>query len=202
MLERFRTFWEGVWTPAANALLRRGVSPNLITVIGTLGVCVGALVFFPQGLLWQGVLVVTAFVFSDMIDGQMARLSGHPSAFGAFLDSTLDRFGDAAIFGGLVLYFAGPGDSKLYLTLSLVNLVMGSLTSYARARAEAAGFHAKGGIAERADRLLAILVATFAADLLGQPIVLGAMLWLLALATTATVIHRMRLVYRQALERG
>ena len=84
-------------------------------------------------MLLTGVLVITAFVFSDLIDGYMARLTGKTSPFGAFLDSTLDRIGDGAIFGGLALYFAGPGDSRLYLVLTLVCLVMGGVTSYARA---------------------------------------------------------------------
>ena len=90
----------------------------------------------------------------------MARQSGRISTFGAFWDSTLDRIGDGAIFGGLALYFAGPGDNYLYLCLALYCLVMGSVTSYARARAESLGMDAKGGIAERADRLVAILVLT------------------------------------------
>ena len=81
--------------PFVNLLIRLGVSPDAVTLVGTLGVCVGALVFFPQGWLLAGVLVITAFVFSDLIDGYMARTSGQISPFGAFLDSTLDRIGDA-----------------------------------------------------------------------------------------------------------
>lgn len=200
MLERFRDFWQGLLTPPSRLFLRLGISPDVITLLGTLGVCSGALLFFPRGDLWQGVLVITAFVFSDMVDGQMARLSGRSSVFGAFLDSTMDRFGDAAIFGALVLYFAGPGDSTLYLVLSLVNLVMGSVTSYARARAEAAGLQAKGGIAERADRLVAILVMTFFADVLGWMWLLHLTLWVLAAATTATVVMRILMVRRQTLD--
>ena len=96
MLERFRQFWTNVWAPLGDLLLRMGVSPNAVTLVGTLGVCAGALVCFPQGWLLAGVLVITAFVFSDMIDGYMARTSGQMSPFGAFLDSTLDRIGDAA----------------------------------------------------------------------------------------------------------
>ncbi len=166
MLERFRQFWTNVWAPLGNLLLRLGVSPNAVTVVGTLGVCAGALVCFPQGWLLAGVLVITAFVFSDMIDGYMARTSGQLSSFGAFLDSTLDRVGDAAIFGGLVLYYVGPGDSEWRAALALYCLTMGSVTSYARARAESLGMEAKVGIAERSDRLVSILVMTGLADLL------------------------------------
>ena len=90
MLERFRRFWTSLLAPVADGLLRAGVSPDAVTLVGTLGVCAGALGFFPRGQLWLGVLVVTAFVFSDLIDGYMARRSGHSSRWGAWLDSTLD----------------------------------------------------------------------------------------------------------------
>jgi len=200
MMERFRDFWTKVIAaPVARLLLRLGVSPDAVTLVGTLGVCVGALAFFPQGKLLTGVLVITAFVFSDLVDGHMARLSGRTSPFGAFLDSTLDRIGDGAIFGGLALYFAGPGDSDLYLVLSLVCLLMGGVVSYARARAESLGFQAKVGIAERADRLVAILVMTGFSAILDLPILLHIALWALAVASTVTVGQRIWVVRRQAL---
>ena len=135
MMERFRAFWTKVFSPAARLFLRLGISPDAVTIVGTLGVCAGALVFFPRGQLLVGVLVITAFVFSDLIDGHMARLSGTSSKWGAFLDSTLDRFGDAAIFAGLAFYSVGPGDSDPLRALAMYCLVMGSVTSYARARA-------------------------------------------------------------------
>ena len=200
MMDRFKAFWQGVvLAPFVKLFLRMGISPDAVTLVGTIGVSAGALVFFPQGLLWEGVLVVTAFVFSDLIDGQMARVSGRTSQFGAFWDSTLDRIGDAAIFGALVLYFAGPGDDFRYLCLALYCLVMGSVTSYARARAESLGMDAKGGLAERADRLVAILVMTFFGDLLGLPILYELTLWVLAAASTYTVAFRVLKVRRQAL---
>ncbi|MDF9715343.1 CDP-alcohol phosphatidyltransferase family protein [Nocardioides sp. ChNu-153] len=199
MLERFRGFWTRLLSPIARLLIRRGVSPDAVTLVGTLGVCVGALVFFPQGELLIGVLFITAFVFSDLIDGFMARETGRSSKFGAFLDSTLDRVGDGAIFGGLALYFAGPGDSTLYLVLSLVCLVMGSVTSYARARAEGLGFQAKVGIAERADRLVAILVMTGLSGLFDLRILMEVTLWALAAASTVTVVQRIWVVREQAL---
>jgi phosphatidylglycerophosphate synthase len=198
MLERFRAFWSRLITPVARLLLRLGVSPDAVTFVGTLGVSVGALAFFPRGDLALGVVVIAVFVFSDMLDGQMARLSGRQSPWGAFLDSTLDRIGDAAIFAGLVLWFAGGGGSLWLAGLALYCLVMGNLTSYARARAEALGMQAKGGIAERADRLVVILVATFFADVLGfEPLLVFAMV-LLAVASTVTVGQRMLGVRRQA----
>src|SRR5688500_4645539 len=101
MLDRFRAFWTSFFDPVINGLLRAGVSPDAVTLVGTTGVVAGAVIFFPQGWLLAGVLVITAFVFSDLIDGTMARRSGRTSSFGAFLDSTLDRIADAAIFGAL-----------------------------------------------------------------------------------------------------
>jgi CDP-diacylglycerol---glycerol-3-phosphate 3-phosphatidyltransferase len=199
MLERFRAFWVNVWKPLAHLLIRLGVTPNMVTLFGTVGVSAGALVFFPRGHLLVGVLVITAFVFSDLIDGYMARLTGQTSKFGSFWDSTLDRIGDGAIFGGLALYFAGPGDSYLYLCVTLYCLVMGGVTSYARAKAESLGLQAKGGIAERADRLVSILVMTGFAAIFDLPILIYITLWALALANTVTVVQRVQMVHRQVL---
>jgi len=198
MLDHFKAFFVAILSPIAKLFIRLGISADAVTVVGTLGVCAGALVFFPQGELLTGVLVITAFVFSDLLDGHMARLTGKTNKFGAFLDSTLDRIGDSAIFGGLVLYFAGPGDSDLYMVLALVCLVLGSLTSYARARAESLGFNATVGIAERADRLVAILVMTGFSDIFDLPILLEIALWALAAASFLTVVQRMWVVRKQA----
>jgi CDP-diacylglycerol--glycerol-3-phosphate 3-phosphatidyltransferase len=199
MLDRFKSFWQNVMlAPFVNVFLRLGISPDVVTLVGTAGVCTGALVFFPRGDLLVGVLFITVFIFSDLIDGAMARLSGRSSSFGAFFDSTLDRVADGAIFGGLILYFAGPGDNYLYLCVTLYCLVMGSVTSYARARAESLGMDARGGIAERADRTVAILLATGFAGLLDLPVLLYVTLWVLALANTQTVLLRMWKVRQQA----
>jgi CDP-diacylglycerol--glycerol-3-phosphate 3-phosphatidyltransferase/CDP-diacylglycerol--inositol 3-phosphatidyltransferase len=199
MLERFRQFFTGLFSPVANGLLRLGVSPDAVTLVGTIGVCVGALGFFPRGELFWGVVVVTVFVFSDLIDGYMARASGASTKWGSWLDSTLDRIGDGAVFGGLVLWFGAGGDDRVLASVALWCLVMGSVTSYARAKAESLGMQAKGGIAERADRLVAILAMTGLSDLLDQPWMLTVTLWALAAASTVTVIQRAAIVRRQAL---
>jgi CDP-diacylglycerol--glycerol-3-phosphate 3-phosphatidyltransferase/CDP-diacylglycerol--inositol 3-phosphatidyltransferase len=199
MLERFRAFWTKIVSPIANLLIRLGVSPDVVTLVGTLGVCAGALVFFPQGMLLTGVLVITAFVFSDLIDGHMARTTGRVSKFGAFWDSTLDRVADGAIFIGLALYFAWEEPSRLYLVLSLACLLMGSLTSYARSRGETLGYSVKVGIAERADRLVAILVMTGFSAIFDLPVLLYIALWALAVASTVTVVQRVWVVRKQAL---
>jgi len=198
MLERFRAFWNRVFSPVAAGLIKIGVTPDMVTWVGTIGVCVGALWLFPQGEFFWGTMFVTAFVFSDIIDGTMARQMGRSSKYGAFLDSTLDRMGDAAVFGGIALWYAWEGDSKVYLCLALACLVLGSLTSYARARAESLGMEAKGGIAERSDRLVAILVATGLSGLFDLPILQHITLWALAAASLVTVGQRMAMVKRQA----
>jgi CDP-diacylglycerol---glycerol-3-phosphate 3-phosphatidyltransferase len=198
MLNRFRAFWTKLLTPVARFLLRAGVGPDAVTVVGTVGVVAGALVFFPRGELLVGVLVITAFVFSDLLDGTMARMSGQSSKWGAFLDSTLDRLGDAAIFGGLAMYYVGPGDSDRLAGLAIYCLVMGSVTSYARARAESLDMEAKGGIAERADRLVAILVMTGLSAIFDAPVLIPVTLGVLAVASTITVVQRILLVRGQA----
>ncbi len=201
MLDRFKAFWQGViLAPVVNLLLRLGVSPDAVTLVGTLGVAAGALAFYPRGELLVGTIVITAFVFSDLVDGAMARKSGRSSTFGSFWDSTLDRVGDAAIFGGLALYFAGPGDSYLYLCLSLFCLVSGNLTSYARAKAESLGLDAKGGIAERADRVVAIVAMSGLSGVFDLPILMELTLWVLAAASAYTVVFRVLKVRRQAIE--
>jgi len=198
MMERFRAFWAQVFTPVARLFLRLGISPDAVTIVGTVGVCAGALVFFPRGDFLVGVLVCTAFVFSDLVDGLMARISGKSSSWGAFLDSTLDRLGDAAIFAGLAMYYVGPGDSDGLAALAIYCLVVGSVTSYARARAESLGMEAKGGIAERADRLVAILVMTGLSDIFDVPVLIPITLGVLAVASTVTVVQRVLLVRAQA----
>ena len=130
MLNRYaRAAVTRILTPVAKLLMRLGVSPDVVTIIGTLGVCLGALVFFPRGELLVGVLVITAFVFSDTVDGVMARMQERSSSWGAFLDSTLDRMGDAAIFAGLAIWFFQGGDDRVMAWLALACLVLGSLVS-------------------------------------------------------------------------
>ena len=199
MLERFRQFWTNFFKPVAHLLIKLGVSPDAVTIVGTIGVVSGALVFFPRGHLLTGVLVITVFVFSDLIDGYMARTLGSSSRWGSFLDSTLDRLGDAAVFTGLAVWFLGGGDDEVLGYVALWALVMGSVTSYARAKAESLGMQAKGGLAERADRLVAVLVMTGLSAIFDLPILLTLVLWAVAVASTITVFQRMLLVRRQAL---
>ena len=200
MLSRLRGAATRVWTPLADALLRAGVSPDAVTIAGTLAVVVTALWAFPTGHLLVGSFVIAVFTLTDSIDGVMARRSGRSGPWGAFLDSTLDRFGDGAIFAGLVLWYAGAGDSHTNAALALACLVLGSVVPYARARAEGLGMTASGGIAERADRLFAVLLAALLVGLGLPEVVMTIVLALLAVASAVTVVQRMAAVRRQVLE--
>jgi CDP-diacylglycerol--glycerol-3-phosphate 3-phosphatidyltransferase len=190
-------FTKGV-APLALALNRAGITPNTITIFGTLGAVTSALLCFPTGWFFTGTMLVWGFVMLDLVDGVMARSAGLTTRFGGVLDSTCDRIADAAVFGALAWYFARH-DHKWLLLGTLLCLVLGSLTSYIRSRAEAAGLTATVGIAERAERLIIILVGT-GLDGLGVPFVQAVAIWLLVAASTITVGQRMTTVYRQARE--
>lgn len=202
MLNRLRTGATRVITPVATFLLRLGLSPDAVTIAGTLGVVVTALWLFPQGHLLAGSLVIAFFALTDLVDGTMARTSGRVSPWGAFLDSTLDRIADAAIFSGLVVYLAGRGDEPTGAVLALACLVLGSVVPYTRARAEGLGMTASVGIAERADRLAVVLTAALLVGAGLPTAVLTVALALLAVASAVTVVQRMAAVRRQALAAG
>jgi len=193
-----RAFFTRVFTPIARVLVRAGVSPDVITIIGTLGVIGGALGFYPRGEFFWGTMVITFFVFGDMIDGNMARMTQRNSVWGAYLDSTMDRFADAAVFAGLAMWWAGNGHNNWMAALAIYNLATGSFVSYARARAESLDMQATVGMAERADRLVLVLVAT-GFDGLGVPLVLRTALILVAVASTITVVQRIWAVRQQAM---
>jgi CDP-diacylglycerol--glycerol-3-phosphate 3-phosphatidyltransferase len=186
-----------VLDPVGRALARRGVSPDVVTAVGTLGVSAGALVFYPDGHFFVGTLVITFFVFNDMIDGAVARASGKVSKWGAFFDSTLDRVGDAAIFSGLALWFAGDGDHVGMVALCLYCLVSGALVSYAKARAEGLGLRCDIGIATRPARLLIVLWAT-GLEGVGVPYIQAVGLWTLAVLSTVTLGQRLAVVWQQS----
>jgi CDP-diacylglycerol---glycerol-3-phosphate 3-phosphatidyltransferase len=186
-------------TPLGTSLSRAGVTPDAVTVVGTVGLVASAVIFFPQGWFFAGTLLIWGFAMLDVVDGAVARAGGRESAFGAVLDSSCDRLADAAVFGALAWYFAIDGQRWLLLA-ALLCLVLGSLTSYIRARAEAAGLNATVGIAERAERLIIVLVGTGLTGLPGLhvPYVLAVALWVLVAASTITVGQRLATVYQQS----
>lgn len=193
-----RSFFDKAVGPLGARLARAGVTPDAITVVGTLGAVASALIFFTRGVWFTGTLLIWGFVMLDLVDGAVARAGGRASKFGAVLDSSCDRIADSAVFGSIAWYFATQGQFRMVLPAMLC-LVLGSLTSYIRARAEGVGLTATVGIAERADRLIIVLVGTgVSGDFLHLPFVQAVALWLLVAASTITVYQRFATVYRQA----
>lgn len=184
-----------VLEPIARALLRLHISPDAVTVVGTLVTCAAALWFFPRGDFVPGVLIIAASVIADLLDGTMARLSGRAGPWGNFLDATMDRVADGCVFGALVLWAASTGNAWT-TAAALTCLVGGQVISYAKARAEAVGATANVGIAERAERLIVVLGAAFLAGL-GVPYVLPIALGALAVLSVITVVQRIVVVRRQ-----
>jgi len=165
-----------------------------MTVIGAAGTFVSAIFFYAQGKFLVGSIVITLIVLTDLLDGTLARLSPRgPSTWGALLDSTLDRLGDSVIIGSL-LYWLISHDNPL-VPLALISLISGGLVSYVKARAESLDIACNGGIAERTERLI-ILLLSVGLHGLGLPYVLALGLWALAIVSTFTVIQRLMIVYR------
>jgi CDP-diacylglycerol--glycerol-3-phosphate 3-phosphatidyltransferase len=200
MLNLLRPALNRLLTPVVEALARTPVTPNAITVTGAVGMAAGALWLFPTGHLFAGTVVCTIFVLSDMLDGALARVKGTTGAWGAFLDSTLDRIGDAAVFAGLAVWLARGGHQPVLAGVTLFCLVAGVMVSYARARAEGLGVRADVGVAERTVRLIIVLVSAGLTGL-GVPFVLPVGLWALAVLSTITFGQRV-LVVRQAVGPG
>jgi CDP-diacylglycerol--glycerol-3-phosphate 3-phosphatidyltransferase len=182
--------------PVARALLRAGVSPDVVTVAGTIGVVAAAVGLATRGHLVIAAIVITACALTDMLDGAMARARGTASRFGALLDSTMDRIADGAIFGSLA-YWLAVQDLHATLAAALICLITGQVVSYVKARAEGLGLEANVGIAERTERLLIIGLGGLAWGL-DIPYALDVALWLLAVLSVITIGQRMIHVYRQA----
>ncbi|EEH63425.1 CDP-alcohol phosphatidyltransferase [Gleimia coleocanis DSM 15436] len=190
-----RTFF----TPLAKLLAKLGVTPNLITVVGTVATILVSVLFLATGHWGIGALVLAFVLFADSLDGILARVTGKSSDFGAFLDSSLDRLGDGAVFGSLLYSFVFLPDSwmKQALVISgIITLVAGATVPYVRAKAEAFGVRAQGGIAERTDRLLIVLLGCGLVGF-GAPLWVAcvAFLWV-AFASSVTVLYRLWSAYQ------
>ncbi|UXA08949.1 CDP-alcohol phosphatidyltransferase family protein [Mycobacterium sp. SMC-2] len=184
-------------TPTAKACLRLGLTPDLVTVLGTTGSVAGALTLFPMGKLFAGSCVVWFFVLFDMLDGAMARERGGGTRFGAVLDATCDRVSDGAVFCGLLWWVAfGMHDEPLAVA-TMICLVTSQVISYIKARAEASGLRGDGGIIERPERLIIVLVGAGVADFpfVDWPPALPVAMWLLAAASVLTCVQRLRTVW-------
>lgn len=175
------------------ALRRLPVTPNQVTVVG-LGLTFVASVLAAFGhLRWAGVVLIFAGTF-DILDGALARSSGRSYPYGAFLDSTLDRYSEGAIYIGLVAYFAGSSDPlQRWLLLATVAALAGSfLVSYVRARAQSLGFTCETGLFKRPERVVVTVVG-----LIFGGVVLTFVVFLLAILTNLTALQRIREVWLQ-----
>jgi CDP-diacylglycerol--glycerol-3-phosphate 3-phosphatidyltransferase len=185
-----RAVFSHVIDPIARFLLRIGVSPNAVTVAGTVGVVAGALGLGARGDLVAGALVVTFFALTDALDGTMARMRGGTSKFGALLDSSMDRIADGAVFGAVAYYLAGQDSPYAGVPAALLCLVLGQVVSYVKARAQSLGLNADVGIAERLERLIIVGIGGLVSGA-GLEWGLPAALWLLATLSAVTVLQRL-----------
>ena len=181
--------------PIAKLLLKIGLSPNAVTILGTAGISVAAIVFFPKGDFFVGTLIILLFIFSDLIDGSMARLANIKNPIGAFLDSTLDRVADAALFGSVVIYFSNM--NSIFIYPAIITALCAQLISYIRAKAESLGIETNVGIAERPERIILLLIGTGFTGL-GLEVAINICISILAFLTVITVLQRMHAVHQKS----
>ena len=178
--------------PIGNALPRTGLTPDHLTIVGlVVGILAG--VAIGSGRLWLGALLVVLAALPDLLDGALAKASGQASQRGAFFDSTVDRVTDMFLLGGIAWYFAVDPDFADELPILPFAIAgVSSLISYQRAKAESLGIDAKGGLMERAERIIALLVG------LVINVLLIPILWLMLVLTTITAVQRFWKVWKQA----
>ncbi|MGV9192339.1 phosphatidylinositol phosphate synthase [Arcanobacterium canis] len=196
-----RPFAQVVFGPFARAAVKLHVSANTATFVGGLATCASAIGFFTTNHLVWGIVVTSLLAVFDNLDGQIARITGTVSQWGAFLDSTMDRVTDAAIFGALTMWaylHAAPATQAWGISGALAAGLVGAIVPYARARAQAIGKDAAVGLAERADRLVAAGIVLILTVFFGDWVFAVGM-WLIAFASLFTVGQRMAFVRRQIL---
>ncbi len=186
--------------PVGARLVQAGVRADTITIIGTVGTVAASLWFFPLGYLVTGTIAITVFVLLDVLDGAVARAGGSGSPWGTVLDATCDRIADGALFAGLAWWCFVVANNRLLASATLVCLVSAQVISYIKARAEASGLRADGGMVERAERYIITLLGAGLAGL-GVPFALDVALWLLAGLQIVTVFQRLLAVRRSAWQR-
>jgi CDP-diacylglycerol--glycerol-3-phosphate 3-phosphatidyltransferase len=187
---KFRTPVDRAVKPIGNGLRRTGLSPDHLTIIGAV-VSVFAAVAVGAGYPRLGLLLVVLAAVPDLLDGALAKASGASSQRGAFFDSTVDRFSDALLFGGMAWYLASRESAHMAM-LPFAVMALSSVISYMRAKAESLGLDAKGGLMERAERIIALCIA-----LLFPPLMV-AILWVILVLTAITAAQRFAKVWKQA----
>jgi CDP-diacylglycerol--glycerol-3-phosphate 3-phosphatidyltransferase len=180
--------------PVVKLAVRAGVTANGVTIVGAVGTLGSAFYFYPRGDLFVGTLAICFFALSDLFDGAIARITnGTGTAWGGFLDSTIDRVVDAAILIGVLLYMIDRDQTASILIL--ISLVSGGLIPYIRAKAESMSIECSGGFAERTERIVLSLTAIGFYGL-GVDFALVVGFGLLSFAGLFTVFQRMVIVYR------
>ena len=169
-------------------LAATGINPNLLTFLGLL-VNFGAAANFAVGNFRAGAIIIFFAGFLDMLDGQVARRQNRVTAFGAFYDSTLDRYADMALYMGLLVYYSVSGRTP-YVVLSAVATAGSVMVSYARARAESLIPLCKVGFMERPERLVLLIIG----GLFNR---MAQVLWVIAIISTITVIHRILFTWQE-----
>ncbi len=178
--------------PIARLAIRAGVTPDAVTLVGSIGTVLSAGYFYPRGDLFIGTRVIIVCALSDLFDGAIARLSERgASSWGGFLDSTCDRLTDSAILGSLAIYCILE-DLAIYPVV-IASLVFGFLVPYIRAKSESYGVSCTVGIAERTERLI-IALAAIGFHGLDVPYILAGLMWLLLALSIVTVIQRIVVV--------
>ncbi len=186
--ERIGMWVRGYILGIGRAIARLGISPNLLTVLGLMVNAAVAVVIAAGEPRWGGALLLVASAF-DMLDGAVARATNHITKFGGFLDSTLDRYSESLVFLGLLIYVLDTDDAKTGAILIFISAVGSLLISYARARAEAAGWKASVGLVARPERVVLLSLCL----IIGKPLWA---LWVLAVTTHLTAITRIIHVWR------
>lgn len=181
MLSRYKVPLQRLGDPVARVLLRAHVRPNHLTGLG-LGVSVVAAYAFATGRLRVGAALLALAGLFDFFDGSLARLANSVSAFGAFLDSVVDRYSDLVVLMGLVLYYERTGDSGgVFVTMAAV--VGTIMVSYTKARAQSVGVRCEVGLMERPERLIVLIAGA------GLSVLTSAMV-VLAVLTNVTALQR------------
>ncbi len=187
---KFRAPVDKAVKPLGDSLRRTRLTPDHLTVIG-LVIAVAAAVAVGLGWLRVGLLLVVLAALPDLLDGALAKASNSSSQRGAFFDSTIDRFADALLFGGVAWHLASTSSAHMAL-LPFAVMALSSVISYMRAKAESLGLDAKGGLMERAERIIALCLGLL------FPVLLIPILWLMLALTAVTAAQRFAKVWKQA----
>lgn len=198
--DKNRERYLGIIQPVGNLLTRLSVHPNILSLAGLILSMVAGVVYSTGAFFWAGWIVVLAGT-CDVLDGQIARQTGKRSQFGAFFDSTLDRFGEVFIFLGLAWYFSDRHQSPWVVLLIILAIAGSFMVSYTRARAEGLGIDCKVGLMQRPERVTLLIIGSLVAPIpVIGPVLIKLTLLLLAVLSNLTAVQRMFYVKNQILK--